>query len=123
MFFSNLHPSPDSGELGTLVLGTRIVLNDFLFEKLFDTKFSDVIPFMNKTLIGNFEVSFDKAKKVVSDPDINNPTFGPLSLSFCNRILAYLVTTTLIPQKGSLSNVTYRDVSVLYCLIKKYKIN
>ncbi|KAF3614010.1 hypothetical protein FXO38_34070 [Capsicum annuum] len=102
MFFTNLCLSPNNGELETLVLCTRIILNYFLFEKVFDIKFSGVIHFMNGSWLGNFEVSFDEAKKVVSDLDTNNLTFGPLSLSFCNRILAHIVATTLIPRKGTL---------------------
>ncbi|KAF3656928.1 hypothetical protein FXO37_15221 [Capsicum annuum] len=39
MFYLNLCLSPASGELETLVLGTRIILNDFLFENAFDTNF------------------------------------------------------------------------------------
>ncbi|KAF3667634.1 hypothetical protein FXO38_08479 [Capsicum annuum] len=123
IFFANLRLYPDSGELETLVLGTRLALNDFLFEKVFDTKLSGIILFVNNTWPKNFDVSFDKAKKAVSDPESNSLTFSPLLLSFCNRILAHIVATTFIPQKGSLSNVTYRDVFFLYCLIKKYKIN
>lgn len=47
MFYVNLRISPDSGELATLVLGTRIILNDFLSEKVFDTKFFREIIFIN----------------------------------------------------------------------------
>ncbi|KAF3676021.1 Glutaminyl-peptide cyclotransferase [Capsicum annuum] len=123
MFYANLLMSPDNNELEALVLGTHIILNDFLFEKVFDTKFSGIFPFMNDTCPENFEVSFDEAKKVVSDPNSNSPSFGPLSLNFRNRILAHIIVTTLIPRKGSLSNVTCRDVFAIQCLIKKYKIN
>lgn len=49
MSYANLRLSPDSGKLETLVVETRITLNDFLFEKVFNTKFSGVIPFMNGT--------------------------------------------------------------------------
>ncbi|KAH0695828.1 hypothetical protein KY289_013310 [Solanum tuberosum] len=34
-----------------------------------------------------------------------------------------LVATTLIPRKGSLSNISNRDVYVVYCLLKKLRIN
>lgn len=71
----------------------------------------------------NFEVIFDEAKKVFSYPDTNSSTFGPLTLSFYNRFLAHIITTTVIPWKGSLSNVTCRYVFFLYYMIKKYKIN
>ncbi|KAF3639680.1 hypothetical protein FXO38_22522 [Capsicum annuum] len=119
----HLRHSPNSGELETLVLGICIIPNDYLFEKVFDTKYSGVVPFMNGTWPENFEVNFDKEKKVVLDPNSNSPSFGPLSLSFRNRILAHLIAPTLISQKGYLSNGTYGDMFVLYYPIKKYKIN
>lgn len=59
MFYMNLHLSPNSGELKTLILGPRIILNTFLFEKVFDTKFSRAIPFMNGFWPEDFEVSFE----------------------------------------------------------------
>lgn len=37
--------------------------------------------------------------------------------------MAHTISTTLIPWKGFLSNITCRDVFVLYCLVKKHKIN
>ncbi|KAF3637441.1 hypothetical protein FXO38_23712 [Capsicum annuum] len=57
----------------------------------------------------NFEVSFEKAKKVAFDPDINLSSFGPLSFCFKYRIMAYIIAAILIPQKGYLSNMTCRD--------------
>lgn len=123
IFYANLRISPDSGELETLVIGTRITLNDFLFEKMFDTKFSGAIPLMNGSWPDEFEVSFKEAKQVVFDPYIASSSFGPLSLCFKYRILAYIIATTLIPKKGSLSNITCHGIFVLYCLVKKYKIN
>src|SRR5688572_5746731 len=56
-------------------------------------------------------------------PILGRDNFGPLSLCFENRILAQIVATTLIPRKGSLSNISTRDVFVLYCLVKKLRIN
>lgn len=35
LFYANLYFSKDCGELKTLVLGSRIQLNDFLFNKVF----------------------------------------------------------------------------------------
>lgn len=46
MLYANPCLSHNSSELETLGLGTRIILNDFLFEKVFDTIFSGVITFM-----------------------------------------------------------------------------
>ncbi|KAF3632608.1 hypothetical protein FXO38_26075 [Capsicum annuum] len=64
-----------------------------MFEKVFYTKFSGAIPFMNGTWPDNFKVSFEGAKKVVLDLE------------------------------ASLSNVTCRNVFLLYCMVKNYKIN
>lgn len=48
LFYANLWMSQDSGELKTLVLGTRIMLNDFIFEKIFDIDSPRGILYMNK---------------------------------------------------------------------------
>lgn len=61
---------------------------------------------MNGTWTDNFKVSFDETKKVVFDPVVSLSNFGPLSLLFNYRILAQIIASILIPQKGSLSNVT-----------------
>ncbi|KAF3622487.1 hypothetical protein FXO38_31258 [Capsicum annuum] len=125
IFITNLFLSPDSKELETLVLGTHIVLNKFLFANVFDTKFLGVVPFMNYTWMENIEVSFDEANKAVLDPDSTSPSFCPLSLSFCNGILAHIIATTLIPQKGYLMvevSTTYDSkafASMGYVLIEK----
>lgn len=81
VFYANLHLSQDSDELETLVLRTRIIPNDLLFEIFFDTKFSGSIPFTNGIWPDNFKFIFEETKKVVSDLDINLSNFGPLS--FC----------------------------------------
>ncbi|KAH0653076.1 hypothetical protein KY289_030754 [Solanum tuberosum] len=72
----------------------------------------------------NLRISPDNgAKRAVAEPDSNISHFGALSLCFENRILARIVATTLIPRKGSLSNISTRDVFILYCLLRKYCIN
>lgn len=48
IFYVNLRISQDSCEFETLVLSTRIILNDFVFEKIFDAKLSEAIPFLRK---------------------------------------------------------------------------
>ncbi|KAF3655497.1 putative iron/ascorbate oxidoreductase-like isoform X1 [Capsicum annuum] len=123
MFYANLRLSPDSSEFKTLVLGTRIVLNNFLFENFFDTKFSGEVPFMNSNWSNEFEVGFEESKKFLSNSDSLTTNFGSLSLCFKYCIMAHIVATTLIPRKKSLSNIICRDVFVLYCLPKKIKIN
>ncbi|KAF3645885.1 hypothetical protein FXO38_19422 [Capsicum annuum] len=57
MFYANLRLSPDSREFETFVLGIKIVLNNFLFEKVFDTKFSGFVPFMNNNWPEDFKGS------------------------------------------------------------------
>lgn len=49
--------------------------------------------------------------------------FSPPSLYFKYCIIANIIATTLIPRKVSLSNITYWDMFILYCMVKKYKIN
>lgn len=46
LFYANLWISKDSGELETLVLENSIIVNKYLFEQVFGTKFFGVIPFM-----------------------------------------------------------------------------
>uniref|UniRef100_M1DYH5 Uncharacterized protein n=1 Tax=Solanum tuberosum TaxID=4113 RepID=M1DYH5_SOLTU len=57
-------------------------------------------------------------------------TSGTLSLQWTcidfgawNKRTAHIIATTLLPRKGSLSNISNREVFVLYCLLKKYRIN
>ncbi|KAG5595789.1 hypothetical protein H5410_037021 [Solanum commersonii] len=124
LFYANLRVSADSGEWETLVLGNRIVLNDSLFKDVFGSDFSGDIPFMHGNLWPkNFENSLESAKLFVSETGANITNFGPLSLAFENHILAHIVATTLIPRKGSLSNISNRDVYVVYCMLKKLRIN
>ncbi|KAH0650519.1 hypothetical protein KY284_030431 [Solanum tuberosum] len=94
-----------------------------LFKDILGTKFSGVIPYMNGTWHDGFEVSLEGAKRAVAELDSDISHFGALSLCFENHILEHIVDTTLIPRKGSLSNVSTRDVFVLYCLLRKYRIN
>ncbi|KAG5611897.1 hypothetical protein H5410_023178 [Solanum commersonii] len=123
LFYANLRVSEDSGDLETLVLGNRIVINDSMFKDVFGSEFFDDLPYMNGVWPENFEVSFGAAKAAVVEPNTDLSNFGPLSLCFENRIIAHIVATTLVPRKGSLSNISTRDVFILYCLVKKYRIN
>lgn len=99
MFYANLQLFQDSGKFETFLLGTRIVLNNFLFENVLDTKFSSVVPFMNNNWPKDFEVGFDEAKKFLSDSDSLLTNFSPLSLHFKYCIMAHIFSTTLIPKK------------------------
>ena len=123
MFYANLCISPNSGELESLVLGKRFIINEKLFEDVFGTKFSGVISYMNETWPKDFDVSLDGEKRVVIEPDCDISDFRPLSLCYENRVLAHVLDTTLIPRKDSLSNISTRDVFVLYFLLRKYRIN
>ncbi|KAG5595927.1 hypothetical protein H5410_037159 [Solanum commersonii] len=91
LFYANLCISSDNGEAEILIMGNHIIINELLFEDVFGTKFSSVIPYMNETWPDDFAVSLE--------------------------------AITLIPRKGSLSSISTRDVFVLYCLLKKYRIN
>ncbi|KAH0669715.1 hypothetical protein KY285_023874 [Solanum tuberosum] len=78
---------------------------------------------MNDVWPHDFEVSLEGAKLVVAELGANLTDFGPLSLFFEHRILAHIIATTLLPRKRCLSSISNRDVFVLYCLLKKYRIN
>ncbi|KAG5608959.1 hypothetical protein H5410_020240 [Solanum commersonii] len=123
LFYANLRVSEDSGDLETLVLGNGIVINDSMFKDVFGSEFFDDVPYMNGVWPENFEVSFEAAKVAVAEPNTDLSNFGPLSLCFENRIIAHIVATTLVPRKGSFSNISTRDVFILYCLVKKYRIS
>ncbi|MCD9639658.1 hypothetical protein HAX54_024310 [Datura stramonium] len=58
----------------------------------------------------------------MSKDGTNLSDFGPASICFENRIITHIVATTLLPRKGSLSTLSNRDVFVVYCLLKKRKI-
>lgn len=123
MFYANLRVSKDNGELETLVLGYRIVLSQDLLEKVFGTKFYGRIPFFSGNWPADFEVTLEEATQAIAEKGSNLSDFGPSTMSFEHRILAHIVATTLLPRKSSLSSLTIRDVFVVYCLIKKIKIN
>lgn len=63
MFYANLCISKDNGELETLVLGTRIILNDILFEEIFYTNFSGVVPLMSGIWPKNLKLVLKKQNK------------------------------------------------------------
>lgn len=134
--------SQDIGEFETLVLGTRIVLNDFFYLNFFYIDPSKVIPYKDGASSDIFKVSITTPKKVMDGawPDIfevliTSPKkvddesgtdlcyLCPMSLYFENRSLDHMIATTLVPHKIFLSNITTRDLTVLYCLINKYRLN
>lgn len=57
------------------MLGTQIILNDLLFEKVFDIKFSGMVPFMSGTWPKNLEFNVEKAKTVIPKPEANLSDF------------------------------------------------
>ncbi|XP_015170705.1 uncharacterized mitochondrial protein AtMg00820-like [Solanum tuberosum] len=64
-----------SGELETLVMGSRIIINELLFVDLFETKFFGVIPYMNGVCLDDSEVSLEGAKNVVAKPSADLSDF------------------------------------------------
>lgn len=78
---------------------------------------------MNGNWHDNFEVSLEEARAFTSKEKSDSLEFGPLSLFFEHWILAHIIATTMVPRKGSLSNISNRDVFTLYCLLKKYHIS
>lgn len=100
-------------------MGSWIIVNCRLLEDVFGTnKNWRDIPYMNGVWPTDFEISVEGAKIAVAKPNSDISEFGPLSLCFENCILAHIVSTTLIPRKGSLDNITTH-----YWLLKKYKIH
>lgn len=123
MFYANLHISRERGELETLVLDPRIILNDFLFEKVYEIDSSVGLPYMNGGWPDDFEVSLKGAKKAVIKLGTNLSDFLTLSLRFENRIVATYYYYDLSPHKSDLSSISTRDLFILYCLINKYHLN
>ncbi|KAH0665500.1 hypothetical protein KY290_027732 [Solanum tuberosum] len=124
LFYANLRISTNNGEWETLVLGNHIVLTDSLFKEVFGSEFYGDISFMHGNLWPDqFKISLEDAKIFIAETGSDISNFGPLSLGFENRILAHIVATTLVPRKGSLSNISNRDIFILYCLLKKIHIN
>ncbi|KAF3640037.1 putative ribonuclease H protein-like [Capsicum annuum] len=78
MFYANLHISLDSGKLETFVMGTRIIWNDFLFEKVFDAKFSGVILYMVDFWPDKFELQQEPDHHQQGSPGLDNPQLPPV---------------------------------------------
>ena len=68
---------------------------------------------MSGTSTDDFKVSLDGEKRVVFKPDTHFSDFLPLYLCFENHILARILVIALIPKKGTLSNISTRDVFFL----------
>lgn len=64
IFYANIYLSQDSGESKTLVFGIRLILNDFLFEKVFDAKLSGVIPHKNGSWLIILRLASRKLKRL-----------------------------------------------------------
>lgn len=95
LFYVNLCFSKDSGELETLALGTGIVLNYFLSDKVFGIDSTGGISYMNCVWPDDFEVSLEGDKTTITEFGTNLSDFGLLSLCFKNKILAHMDATTL----------------------------
>lgn len=90
---------------------------------MFGTKSFGVISYLNGTFPDDFEVTLDEVKVILAEFGAKLIHFGPLSLSFPNHILDHTIITTLLSRKASLRNISNRYVFVLYCLLKRYRIN
>lgn len=86
MFYSNLRVSKDSGELETLALGNRIILNNVLFLQILRTKLCVVILFMTGCWPDDFEVTLDEAKIFVAESELDPSDFGPSNICLQNPI-------------------------------------
>nr|XP_009767333.1 PREDICTED: uncharacterized protein LOC104218513 [Nicotiana sylvestris] len=119
MFYANLFVN-DKDDLESMVLGTRIVLDSYQFEKIFSAKFSGFDIFVQNSWPTDFEVSFEEANIFLSD---NPSNIGPKNLKFEHRVLAHMIGTTLFPRTGSLSSVSTRDVFVFHCLVNNKRLD
>lgn len=80
MFTANLRFSKDSENLETLVLGNRIIVNEYLFKDVFGYEFSSVILYMNGIWPEDFEVSLNTTKTATAEPNVDLSNFGPHSV-------------------------------------------
>ncbi|KAF3645397.1 hypothetical protein FXO38_19658 [Capsicum annuum] len=116
-FFAYLCHSPDSGELETLVLGTRIILNDFLFEKVFAVKFSSIVHFRNESWPENFEIC---EHMVESAPDSHFSVSLPYGLLITQILIYYGIDLSAYPVvKVSIAYDSKTFTSMGYVLIEK----
>ncbi|KAF3635104.1 hypothetical protein FXO37_26154 [Capsicum annuum] len=88
MVFAILRMSKDNSELETLVLGNRIVVRKYIFEKLFDKKFFGSIPFFSGSWPEDFDVSLEKEKQVIAEEGSNPNYLRPSTMNFEYLILA-----------------------------------
>lgn len=88
MFNANLHFFKDSENLETLVLGNRIIVNEYLFKDVFGSEFSSDILYMNGIWPEDFEVSLNAAKTATAERLNLMSTYLILVLFLCykNRI-------------------------------------
>ncbi|OIT32096.1 hypothetical protein A4A49_14533 [Nicotiana attenuata] len=117
MFYANLFVN-DKDDLESMVLGTRIVLDSYQFEKIFSAKFRGFDVFVQNSWPKDFEVSFEEAKVFLSD---NPPDIGPKNLKFEHCVLAHMIATTLL--LGPLALLSTRDIFVLYCLVNNKRLD
>lgn len=61
-------------------MGNQIIVNDFLFENVFGTKFSGIVPYMNGFWLDDFEVTLKVTKAAMAEPGADLLDFIPLSL-------------------------------------------
>lgn len=123
IFYANLRCAGKGDDLETLVLGVHIFINSQHFKKIYGGEFTRDISYINGNWPVDFEVSLKEAKAFISEEHSESLEFGPLSLCFEYRILADIIATILVPREGSLSSISNKDVFILYCLLKKYRIN
>lgn len=111
MPYANLFEN-DKDDVESMVLGTRIILDSYQFEKIFSTKFIGYNFFVQHSWPDNFEVSFEEAKSVLFEPPLD---IRPKNLKFEHRVLARIIATTFLPRTGSLSTLSLRDI--LFCIV------
>lgn len=85
MFNANLRFFKDSENLETLVLGNRIIVNEYLFKDVFGSEFSSDILYMNGIWTEDFEVSLNAAKTATAERLNLMSTYLILVLFLCSK--------------------------------------
>lgn len=123
MFYANLR-YPKSDRIVSLVLGQRIVLDYSTFDSMFQCKCSGYSAQFRSCWPDDFKVSFDQDKRCIAEPlyDSLPKQFGPGNINYENRVLAHIVSTTILPRTRSFSTLSQKDTFLVYWILTKYKV-
>ncbi|KAG5581189.1 hypothetical protein H5410_051816 [Solanum commersonii] len=104
LFYKN-HRSLKAEEIEYLVLGKCIFLDYKKFDSIFGISCSGVIAHPKNYWPYEYIASFDQAKHELT------------------RVIAHIVTITLLPRAGSHSTLSLLDILLTYCIVSRIKIH